>query len=244
VAQDSVLEIVRDFCSRTGLGQPNTATGSTDSQVQQIVGLLNEEGQELADRYDWESLVREKTFVSAASEGQGKIVGHILSEADGFSKILNDTINNRTTQFPVTGPLTPRVWQAYKSSGIVGSPYSQYRIRGGTLMLHPAPPAEQLLAFEWKTENWVSNENEDAFRNRFIADSDFPLLNSRLLLLGLRWRWKKEKGLEYAEDFNSYESAVLDAMTRDKTATTLSLDGRESRGLEPTITVARGSWPL
>lgn len=242
MAKQSILEIVKAVCGRIGLNKPNTATGSTDIQVTQLVDLANEEGQELAARFGWQALIREKTFTLLAAEDQGLLVGGtILAAADGFSKIINDTIFNRTTQVQVTGPVTPRGWQGLKATTTATGFYSQYRLRAGHLLLYPAPSVGT-AAFEYLTENWVSNLAGDTFSVQFTADDNYPLLDSRLITAGLLWRWKAAKGFEYAEDYNKYEAAVLDAMTGDKTAQTVRLDGVNQDGLDPHILVPRGNW--
>jgi hypothetical protein len=245
MAQQSALQIVRTVCGRVGINKPNTATGSTDMQVQQLIELLNEEGQELAARFDWQILLREKLFTTVAGEDQGPLVGGtILAASDGFRKIVNNTIHNRTTQFPVTGPLSPQMWQAVKATTTIASPYAQYRIRGGRLYLYPGASLGNTCAFEYLTANWVQDSTGDTFRDSFTQDEDLPLFDSQLLTKGLLWRWKAAKGLEYAEDFNKYEAAVLDAMTGDKTADSVRMDGSEPKGIQPVVTVARGSWNL
>ena len=47
------------------------------------------------------------------------------------------------------------------------------------------------------------------------ADTDTGILDEELMTLGLKWRWKKSKGLDYAEDFSSYEIRVQKAMQND-----------------------------
>jgi hypothetical protein len=245
LAQDNILKIVRDVAGRVGLNKPNTVTGSTDVGVVQLLDLANAEGQDLAARYEWQILMREKVFTTIAAEDQGKLVGGtILSPADGFKKILNDTIFDRSQRVQVTGPLTPRAYQAYKGTTNMNGFYSQYRLRGGHLILYPAPSVGRTYAFEYLSENWVSNLNGDEFSARFEADEDYPLFDSQLITMGLLWRWKASKGLEYAEDFNAYEGRVLDAMAADKTTRPVRLDGCNRDGADPFILVSRGNWNL
>lgn len=242
MASDTILTIVRDVAALVGVGRPTTATGSTDVQVNQLLALANKEGQELTARHDWEELTYEATFPTVAAENQGLLNGTVVPATLGFHHILNDTIWNRTTTVGPGGPMTPVSWQAAKATSYSG-PYSQYRVRGGYLLLTPAPVAGNTLAFEWVGENWVSNAARDQTRSSFTADDDFPLLDSRLIKLGLTWRWKAAKGLEYAQDFNDYEAAVLDAMTKDTTRAPVSLNGN-GNDFQPFINVARGNWDL
>lgn len=243
MASDNVLTIVREACGRIGLNKPSTATGSTDVQVQQLVSLVNEEGKKLAARTRWQELNAEATFVTTATEDQGKLNGTIVAVAAGFKYIINDTIFNRTQKVNVPGPLSPSGWQALKATGSAAGYWSQYRIRGGRLLMYPAPAAGQTAAFEYVSENWVSNALSDTFRKAFSADDDYPLLDSDLLMAGLVWRWKKAKGFAYGEDFDDYEELVTDAMTRNASATVINLNGGRD-DFAPFVVVSRANWPL
>lgn len=241
MARESVLDIVKAVAQRVGISTPTTATGSTDVQVQQLTALANEEGEDLAARRIWTALIKEKTFTLLATESQGALIGTILSTADGFDFILNDTIWNRTTRYPGVGPVTATGWQALKAVPVAGF-WLQYRIRGGELLMNPTPTAGNTAAFEYKTENWVSNLAGDTFRAKFTMDDDYPLLDSKLIKAGLLWRWKASKGLEYAEDFAKYENLVADAMHRDGTAKSVSLDGSDKYSIKPVVMVPAGNW--
>lgn len=255
MASDSVLSIVREACGRIGLNEPNSATGSTDVQIRQLVRLANEEGKKLAARTRWTELNQETTpWTTFAAENQGKLIGdripgspaagQITAPASGFKYILNDTIWNRTRQVSVPGPLSPSGWQGLKATAAGSGFWSQYRIRGGSLFFYPAPPIGQLVVFEFVSENWVSNVTTDTFRRAFSMDDDYPLLDSDLITAGLVWRWKKAKGFAYAEDFRDYEELVIDAIARNATARVVNLNGCGDGNFEPMVTVSRANWPL
>jgi hypothetical protein len=240
MAQDTVLQIVRDACAEIGIVAPNTATGSTDLQIIQLTALVNREGKELSARYSWTSLVRQATHTTLAAEDQGALTT-IVGATAGFKYIVNDTIWDRTGKYPLSGPTAGPRWQAEKAFNISG-PYARYRIYNGHLYLLPAPDAGRTLAFEYLTENWVLDTTGATSRNKFTADDDYPILDSNLITLGAIWRWKKSKGLEYAEDFTSYELAVADAMARDGTKPILSLNGQSSHDFQPFVTVPLTDW--
>jgi len=64
-----------------------------------------------------------------------------------------------------------------------------------------------------------------------------------LLLLGLRWRWKEEKGLPYMESFRLYEAAVAEAAGADGTKQPMSMN--EGAGMiQPGVFVPAGNWSI
>lgn len=239
----TVLDIVKEFCRRTGISVPASAVSSTDLQVQQIIGLLNEEGQELAARYKWQRLTDLAIFTTVSTESQGDLDGGILPCASNLDYIVHNTIWNQTTRLPVWGPMSPQDW-AYMRSMNFHAPTSEYRIIGNQLIFVPPPTAGHTCYFEYKTKNWLKSGDGVTGRDSIIADDDAPLLDPQLLTLGLRWRWKQAKGLDYAEDFNVYERRVTDATSRDGTKPTLNLNGscRERYGIQPIVFASSGNW--
>ena len=233
----STLTIIREVCKRVGLPVPNTATGSTDPQVNQLLAILNEEGQELAQRHAWQALNQEATFTTVATEIQGTL----NSIAPGLKYIINDTIWNRDLKRPVFGPITEQRWQQLKAMTMQG-PWNQYRIIGNQIKFLPAPSAGQTCYFEYVSKNWCY-DTTGVTKSSFTLDDDEPYLDEQILQLGLEWRWKSAKGLEYAEKFNTYERRVMDAIGRDGGRDTLNLADMKY-DIYPGITVPSGSWSV
>jgi hypothetical protein len=234
----SLLSMVQDFCERTGVPSPTAVHGSTDDQVVQIRALLEEEGKDLAKRVAWERLTFETTHTTLANEDQG-LIDSLTTRT--FNYILNDTIWDRTNRWSVYGPLSPQKWQAEKARSMTG-PRTRFRFREGRLMASPAPSAGWTWAWEYVTKDWVTDSSGATYRAVFGADSDVVLLPEDLMIQGLRWRWRKEKGLDYAEDFRTYEAQVKDAMGRDGAKPRLRMDQDSWRGPTPGIFVPSGNW--
>lgn len=233
----TLLSVVQDLTGRQNLPVPTTVYGTTDTQIQQLLKLLEEEGNDLASRGPWESLMNEATFSTINAESQGTVVS---LATNGFRYIKDDTIWDRTNRLPVFGPKSPKEWQMIKAYQING-PRFQFRIRGGKLLVNPTPTAGYTWAFEYISKNWILAADNTTYKSRFTADTDQIILPDDLCLQGLRWRWKKEKGLDYAEDFRTYETQVKDALGRDGGKQTLSMDGGRGKPV-PGIFVTPGSW--
>lgn len=237
------LDLIRRFCQRTGLPQPTYVIGNQDIQIAQLMGLLEESLEMLVRRPErgWQVLTREALFVTKKQEVQGS-----LSDiAPGMIWITDQTIFNRTTRLPMYGPLSPEERQLSKALQTAG-PYYRYWIVEDQLHLYPVPPAGQLLAFEYvSTYAWVSGDTTKprVYRDSPEEETDICVLPRDVVLADLRWRWKKEKGLEYAQDFESFELLFARATSNDGMRRDLSMEGTPSI-VRPGILVPAGSWPI
>lgn len=225
----SMLSIVQYFCRRENLTVPGIVYASTDTQVKQIQALLEEEGNDLAKRGPWQALTFEATHTTIAAEDQGAMT---TIASNGFRKLKNDTIWDRTTKVPVMGPLNAQDWQDRQALTSTG-PRSEFRIRGGHLLVTPTPEAGLTWAFEYLSNNWITDSGGTVYSQYFNADTDLMLLPEDILLSGLRWRWKKEKGFEYAEDFRTYEAQVTEALGGDGGKRVLYMDDSFANRLPP-----------
>jgi len=229
------LQIIQSVCRRIGITAPNVAVGSNDLQIVQLLALCEEEGQEQATRYAWQTLQNEATFTTVAAQVQTSI----SSITTGFDYIVNDTIWNRTLRRPVYGPNSEQEWQQKKAIQLNG-PFNSFRIIGDSINFYPNPAAGQTCAFEYITKNWITT-SAGSTSSVWTNDADTPKLNDQLVMLGLVWRWKQAKGLDYAEDFAKYERRITDAMGRDAGKQVLNMDGATYE-IQPAILVPRGNW--
>lgn len=232
------LTIVQTILSRLSQTSTNDAVGSSSQEIKTVLALCNEEGQDLAARYPWTALQTEATFTTLAAEDQGVLT----TIAPGVDYIVNDTIWNRSLRRPVFGPRNQQSWQQQKAFAING-PWSSYRIQAGHIKMYPVPTAGQSCYFEYISKNWCSDSTGATTYSEWNANADLPLLDEQLIILGTIWRWKKLKGFEYAEDFNTYERRVNNAMGRDGGKDWLNTSNTKY-DIFPGVVVPAGSWNL
>lgn len=234
----SLLTVIQRFCERNNLNSPVTVYGTTDSQINQIKALLEEEGNDLSKRGNWNELTFEATHTTTAAENQGAIS---TIASNGFRNIKPDTLWDRTLKLPL-GVLDDVEWSAQKGFATT-SPRYTVRIRGGNLLANPTPTAGNTWAFEYISKNWILGVDGTTYKQFFSLDTDTMLLPEELLTLGLRWRWKKEKGFDYAEDFRTYESQVNQALSSNGIKKRLNMSGG-STSRQPGVSIAQGNWSV
>lgn len=231
------LTVIQNVCKRMlPTSVPTAVATSSDPQIIQLLALLNEEGQSLAERTNWQALTNEATFTTVATEIQGTLA----TVAPGCKFVINDTIWNRTLRRPVFGPLAPQIWQQQKAMFMQG-PWNQYRIVGGSIKFVPVPSAGESCYFEYVTKNWATDSTGATGQPCFLADADLSLLDEQLLELGLIWRWREAKGLEFDTQYKKYEARVIDAIGRDASKPVLNM-GQTEFDIYPGVYVPAGSW--
>ena len=244
----SLLTIIQDACGLLSLAKPLVVVTSTDLQVQLLYALAKEEGEELRKGgdtgHDWQVLIEEQTFQTVAGPAQA---GALPADFDHF---IPDTFFNRTTTRQLIGPITVQEWQAIQAQPALSQVYLAFRERGGKFLVTPSPPAGQVIAFEYLSKNWVQPAAPTSGANAGVlpaptptwsADTDTALLNEHLIKLGVRWRFLKSKGLDYGEDFTTYQRQVEIAIARDGTARKLNLGGRRRYGVRANL--PEGGFP-
>lgn len=235
----TLLETVQEFCDRTSLERPTLVVASSDDQVRQIKALANEVITDITKRGEsWPLLQKQALFNTVAAEQQGLMT---TVAPYGYQYVIEDSLYDRTERRPLFGPRNAPRWQESEALPQTG-PFYSYRIWQGYFYLQPTPPAGHQIAFEYASDFAIKAVDGVTWKKRFTADSDSFALDEDLLLLGLRWKWKKEKGLSFATEKLDYESVLAQAMGNDGAKGELHLDGRGDGDIRPGIFVPAGNW--
>ena len=218
----TLLTICQDAANEIGVPSPSAVIGSVDTTVIQLLAAANREGKSLVSGYDWQTLVKEETHTTIAAESQGAMT----TIASDFLRFSNDTMWNRTTNRKFYGPLNNTEWQTLK--GIVVNGVTNYfRIRGNLLLLNPIPTVGQSLVFEYIGKNWVDTTGDgSANATSYAADANTTVLDEDLITLGVVWRFLKQKGLPYDNQFQEYQMKLSEKQAKDGAKQIIRLTGR------------------
>lgn len=215
----TLLTIIQETTNLLSIPEPSVVVGSTDTQVRQLFALANEEGRASARSHDWQALTSEFTFSTAATPDQ------LTALPDDFDHFYSNSMYDRTTIRPVLGPITPQQWQAIQAYPQINSVNISFRIRGNIYLATPTPSAADTVAYEYVSMNWCLAANGSG-KAAFTADTDTTVLPEWLFTLGLRWRFRKSKQLDYAEDFRTYQSELQQLQARDGGNGNIDITGR------------------
>jgi hypothetical protein len=230
----TLLTIIQNVTDRIGLKRPAVVVGSADQQVRELLVFAKQEGVELMKAVPWQELTKEHSFTTVAADAQ---TDSIPSDWDRF---LNDSIYNRTSERKIWGPITAQEWQQRKAYTTASTIDYWFRVRGDTILMTPQPAAGESVYYEYISEDYCQATGGGATKAEWSVDTDVSLLPANLFELGIEWRWRKAKGLEWQTPFQQYSDQLNKRAVTQKGAPTLQAGGRASAFNRPNV--PEGNW--
>lgn len=201
----AIADAIRSAVLRTN-GTKILEVFSADDQVgNEMADLSNEVAADIAASHQWQALTK-----IAAITGTGQTAFDLPTDYDRM--LTGSGLQDASSPFwGYDHILYPDEWVQRLNDGYTGA-LKGWIILGGQLQFNPAPSGT--VNFPYISTYWARAEDGTP-KDEFTADNDTFFLGDRLLTLGLIWRWKEMKGLEYAEDMQNYETALSQKQLRD-----------------------------
>ena len=93
---------------------------------------------------------------------------------------------------------------------------------GDAIYIKPVLDNAATAKFFYQT-NGIIRPVTGSNKSEFTIDTDVFPVDNRVLRLGIIWQWKANKGLPYAEDLETYEDALEQAVGKDSGPKTLTV---------------------
>lgn len=131
-----------------------------------------------------------------------------------FRELVPDTAYVIGNVNSVQWPCQPDYWALLKAGSVNPGALLIVRQFGTDIQIHN-PLNGNTLRFEYLSEALFTDSTGATPKERFNLDTDLWVLDDDLLMLDLRWRWKKAKGLDDwqidAAEYRSYRNALIAA---------------------------------
>jgi hypothetical protein len=187
----SLLSICQTMALNVGIAEPDQVIGAGSRDLEEAVTLSQMAADELARRVDFGAL-----HTSTTCNGDGTNLEFDLG-AD-FARItpgIGVTYGTR-----VVRPLTQAEWAGLPAN--VGVP-RYFLLRGNKLRVWPYLDEGAFVTVDYQRLAWCSNGT-----TLWQADTDTALVDEGLLAKGLIVRWRRQKGMDYADHEAEYEADV------------------------------------
>lgn len=138
---------------------------------------------------------------------------------------------DRNFRWQMLGPLSAQEWQTIVSGITPVGPRIRYRIMDARFWIQPPPGASQtdLIAYEYISNQWC-NSAASVGQTAWTADTDTYLWPEDTMIMGIKWRFLRSKGLDYTEERDTYDNAVSRQMARSGGNRSIPLNAT-SRGI-------------
>ncbi len=220
----NLLQIIQAASNELGIQEPSAVIGSQDQQVKQLLALVNREGSELAARGNgqnggWPQLRKEYSFALVNGTDNYALPSDWLY-------FINGTVWDRTTRWQLLGPLSPQEWQVVKSGISPFGPRYRFRLMANRIYFDPTPTNTDTVVLEYISNAWCTDVSGTTYKTACSVDTDVPLLPDDAFVLGLKWRFRSAKGLDYDEEYEQYKAVVDRELARAGMARTLNMGTR------------------
>lgn len=187
----SLLSICKALAHNVGMTAPDVVISSPFRQWQEAVQFANETGEELARRVDWGQLQATETLTG---DGTNKV--HALPVL--FSRLNMGVCVTAGTS--IVRPLSRAEWNTLQP--VEGLP-RYFILEGAEITLWPFLAPSATATVQYQTKAWCSNGT-----GAFAADEDTSLIDEALFSRALIVRWRRQKGMPYADQEAEFEASL------------------------------------
>lgn len=131
-----------------------------------------------------------------------------------FSYFIQMTWWDRSFRWQMMGPLSAQEWQVLKSGISPTGPRKRFRIMGNYIYIDPPPTTQESIVFEYYSNSWCQDNTAIAL-SAWTGDTNYYSLDDDAFILGLKWRFKAAKGLDYEQEKQDYDRQCERVLARD-----------------------------
>jgi hypothetical protein len=209
----SVLSTCQDAATKLSRPRPTSLFSTTDPFAAELLLAAKETAESLlTEEHDWRALTKMATCQGDAST----VIFPFATIAPDYERMVEGaelhSLRYRNATFRWAKDLDQ--WLFFMDNLLVGSPGNAV-ILNNALQIFPPMPVNDTARFFY-ISNLYANSASGTPQAAFAADTDTFALDEKLLRLGIVWRWRANKRLEYAEDMSNYNIAKMAQMSKDK----------------------------
>lgn len=230
----AILASLQAAALRVSGERPASFYGSSGLLEMELCDLANEVAEDIAQYQDWQTLTKVHSLTGDGSTEEFDFpddydrqllnadMQDLQSWAWGYEHItdINDFLYQRQRGMI----LTPGAWTIY----------------GGKM--HFTPPPTGNASFPYISRNYALDSATMELKAQFDADTDGFILvdlraakGRRLITLGLVWRWREQKKLDFTGDQEAFAKALDEYASKDAGSKVIRYGGRFFN--------RRGPWP-
>lgn len=223
----TLLSICRDVLAETGWPILGGIASNSDATAQQIYAIARAELSALCEDYNWPHLEVEYNFPTVA--------GQSLYMLPADCRILApDAIFNADEYYRLRGSTGMQFWQLLKYGKLGNLSRIRFRIKypfgAPAIELTPTPDTVQNLVAVYYSKNYALNDTNAEIEN-YTTDTDVSKIPERYVKLGVKWRFRRSKGLDFSTELSEYNTTIAAQYAKYRANGSINVGGR--RPIDP-----------
>lgn len=213
----TILTAIQAACVEAlAIDKPDSLfSGSIDRTRQELAQTANAAARHIVPEHDWQALKK-----IAVITGDG-VTAEFAVPADYDRMIVSTGLWSSRLSAPLCRAESDDEWLSLLVGGNRQTA-GTWTMFGSRLHIMPTPAAGETVRYFYVSAYPVI-DGDGSFKPAFVSDDDRFRLDEELLKLAIVWMFKQSKGLEYAEDKNTYEKYREQLVARDKGSTMIRI---------------------
>jgi hypothetical protein len=209
--------------AEVGWPVPNVIATSSDSTAQQIFAIANTELGIISEAHNWPHLEMEYEFTTVP--GQSLYLWPV-----DFRVQAQQGIFDASQYYHVKGSMNLQDWYRLKE-GLLGSlsqlVFRNYVTQAGVqgIEITPTPTGAQDLVATYYTQMYARTD-ADVHIPKYMVDTDVSKVPESYVELGVKWRFRRAKGLDFSVELAEYNSTVRTQYAKYISAAEIPVGGR------------------
>lgn len=221
-----VLGLTKAACYELNEPAASTLVGSTDPNVLQLTYLLYAVGRDLVAAKYWSQLKRQATITTANADDKYAL------PTDFYAPCINTHFNQSETE-RLIGPISDAEWNELTYGTSTSSGRQHFRIFGRNdeqqIQIHPTPSSVQTLSYDYISNAWIRAIAGSTWATTITLDTDVVAFDDDIMILGLKAKIAKERGLEFQSNMAAYQRKLEQTAARLEGSYIGSMSGRRKR---------------
>lgn len=187
--------------------RPSVFFGSSGNFEIEICDLINEVARDILASHDWQGLTKIQTLTANGDSS--------FPRPDDYDRmvLVADMQRPETWLWGYYHAADINEFMAIQDSGFQGLP-GAWTLVGDQFTFSPAPSGD--AKFAYISKEYATDPATLTRKTVFSADTDTFVLPERLLTLGLVWRWREQKKLDFSGDQEAFAKALSEESGKDK----------------------------
>lgn len=226
----SLYSICRNVLAETGWPVLNSIAGNTDGTAQQIFAIANTELEALSELYEWPQLEVEYPFNTVANQA-------VYLWPSDFRVLAPQSVFNKNEYYELKGSTGLQFWELLKYGQLGNLSRARFRatypLGVPGIEITPAPIGVAGLVAVYYTGEYARDATGASIK-RFLTDTDVSKVPERYIQLGIKWRFRRAKGLDYSAELQEYNTTIAAQFSKNVVQGEIKIGGR--RPLDPSYT--------